>query len=151
MLGVAGARARHDELVRDSEAQFRELADTTPALMWMTDAEGDVTFVNKAWLRFTGGSSDMGVTFEQTAHPDDREAALRRWEEASRRREQFRCEYRLRHGPSDGYRWVLEVGRRRHSRNPGATGTLQYQHDPDIHSVESKRLKKAYASSHPRA
>ena len=41
--------------MRDSEAQFRELADTTPALMWMTDAEGDVTFVNKGWLRFTGG------------------------------------------------------------------------------------------------
>ena len=43
-------------LVRDSEAQFRELADTTPALMWMTDAEGDVTFVNEGWLRFTGGT-----------------------------------------------------------------------------------------------
>ena len=25
-------------------------------------------------------------------------------------------------------------GRRRHSRNPGATGTLKYQYDPDIHS-----------------
>ena len=36
--------------MRDSEAQFRELADTTPALMWMTDAEGDVTFVNQGWL-----------------------------------------------------------------------------------------------------
>ena len=48
MLGAAAERARHDDRVRDSEAQFRELADTTPALMWMTDAEGDVTFVNKA-------------------------------------------------------------------------------------------------------
>ena len=115
VLGAAGARARHDELVRDSEAQFRELADTTPALMWMTDAEGDVTFVNKAWLRFTGGSSDMGVTFEQTAHPEDREAALRRWEEASGRREQFRWEYRLRHAASGGYRWVLEEGTPRYS------------------------------------
>ena len=48
VLGAAAERTGHDDLVRDSEAQFRELADTTPALMWMTDAEGDVTFVNKA-------------------------------------------------------------------------------------------------------
>ena len=78
--------------------------------MWMTDSEGDVTFVNEGWLRFTGGTSDVGVTFATSAHPDDREEALRIWEEASARREEFRCEYRLRHAPSGGYRWVLELG-----------------------------------------
>ena len=148
MLGVAGARARHDELVRDSEAQFRELADTTPALMWMTDAEGDVTFVNKAWLRFTGGSSDMGVTFEQTAHPDDREAALRRWEEASRRREQFRWEYRLRHVASGDYRWVLEEGTPRYSGGEfvGYVGTAT-----DIHERRSmeEALREIPSSPNP--
>jgi PAS domain S-box-containing protein len=110
VLGAAAERARHDDVVSDSEAQFRELADTTPALMWMTDAEGDVTFVNEGWLRFTGGTSDAGVTFATSAHPDDREEALRIWEEASARREEFRCEYRLRHAGSGDYRWVLEVG-----------------------------------------
>ncbi len=110
VVGAAGERARHDDLVSDSEARFRELANTTPALMWMTDSEGDVTFVNEGWLRFTGGTSDVGVTFATSAHPDDREEALRIWEEASARREEFRCEYRLRHAPSGGYRWVLELG-----------------------------------------
>ena len=96
--------------MRDSEAQFRELADTTPALMWMTDAEGDVTFVNQGWLRFTGGIETAGVTFAASAHPDDREKTVRLWNEAMSRREEFRCEYRLRHAASDGYRWVLELG-----------------------------------------
>jgi PAS domain S-box-containing protein len=142
VLGAAAERSGHDELVRDSEAQFRELADTTPALMWMTDAEGDVTFVNKAWLRFTGGSSDVGVTFEQTAHPDDREAALRRWEEASRRREQFRWEYRLRHAASGGYRWVLEEGTPRYSGGEfvGYVGTAT-----DIH--ERRTMEEALRES----
>jgi PAS domain S-box-containing protein len=142
VLGAAAERSGHDELVRDSEAQFRELADTTPALMWMTDAEGDVTFVNKAWLRFTGGSSDVGVTFEQTAHPDDREAALRRWEEASGRREQFRWEYRLRHAASDGYRWVLEEGTPRYSEGEfvGYVGTAT-----DIH--ERRTMEEALRES----
>jgi PAS domain S-box-containing protein len=112
VLGAAGERARHDDLVSDSEARFRELANTTPALMWMTDSEGDVTFVNEGWLRFTGAEpgSEMGGAFAASAHPDDRDAVLSAWTEASRRREEFRCEYRLRHGPSGGYRWVLEVG-----------------------------------------
>jgi PAS domain S-box-containing protein len=112
VIGAAGERARHDDLVRDSEARFRELADTTPALMWMTDSEGDVTFVNEGWLRFTGRDSDAGLggLFAASAHPGDREELVARWNDASRRREEFRFEYRLRHGPSGGYRWVLEVG-----------------------------------------
>ena len=110
VLGAAVDRTREEDVVIDSEAQFRELADTTPALMWMTDAEGDVTFVNEGWRRFTGGTSDLGVTFAASAHPDDREEALRMWKEASKRREEFRCEYRLRHAASGGYRWVLEIG-----------------------------------------
>jgi PAS domain S-box-containing protein len=111
VLGAAAERARHDEVVRDSEARFRELADTTPALMWMTDAEGHVAFVNQGWLRFTGHSlgEELGHGFELNAHPDDRDELIARWREAIRRREEFRFEYRLaRH---DGtYRWVLAVG-----------------------------------------
>jgi PAS domain S-box-containing protein len=142
VLGAAAERARHDDVVSDSEARFRQLADTTPALMWMTDAEGDVTFVNKAWLRFTGGSSDMGVTFEQTAHPDDREEALRHWEEASRRGEEFRWEYRLRHAASGGYRWVIEVGTPRYSEGEfvGYVGTAT-----DIH--ERRAMEEALRES----
>ena len=87
VLGAAGERAGHEDLVRDSEAQFRELADTTPALMWMTDAEGDVTFVNEGWRRFTGGTETAGVTFATSAHPDDREETVRLWTEAMSRRE----------------------------------------------------------------
>ena len=123
-------RARQDEVVSDSEASFRELAHTTPALMWMTDAEGDVTFVNEGWRRFTGDTADVGVTFASSAHPDDREEALRVWQHASSRREEFRCEYRLRHA-SGGYRWVLELGTPRFAGGEfvGYVGTATDIHD----------------------
>ena len=111
VLGAAVERARHEEVVRDSEARFRELADTTPALMWMTDAEGDVTFVNEGWLRFTGRSvpEDLGDSFGSSAHPDDRDDLMTRWRDAFDRRTEFRFEYRLRHRDG-GHRWVLEIG-----------------------------------------
>jgi PAS domain S-box-containing protein len=111
VIGLAVERARHEELVRDSEGRFRELADTTPALMWMTDAEGHVTFVNEGWLRFTGRrfEQELGDTFATSAHPEDRAELLVRWKASFKRREEFRFEYRLIHAPSGDYRWVLEV------------------------------------------
>jgi PAS domain S-box-containing protein len=142
VLGAAAERARQDDVVSDSEARFRELANTTPALMWMTDAEGDVTFVNEGWLRFTGGTSDVGVTFATSAHPEDLEEALQIWEEASARREEFRCEYRLRHASSGGYRWVLEVGAPRFAGGEfvGYVGTAT-----DIH--ERRAMEEALRES----
>jgi PAS domain S-box-containing protein len=142
VLAAADERAGHEDLVRDSEAQFRELADTTPALMWMTDAEGDVTFVNEGWRRFTGGAETAGVTFAASAHPDDREETVRLWTEAMSRREDFRCEYRLRHADSDSYRWVLELGTPRYSGGEfvGYVGTAT-----DIH--ERRTMEEALRAS----
>jgi PAS domain S-box-containing protein len=144
VVGAALERAGHDEVVRDSEARFRELADTTPALMWMTDAEGDVTFVNQGWLRFTGGETgrDGGASFGASAHPEDRERLLQSWEEASRGRAEFRCEYRLRHQTSGDYRWVLELGTPRYAGDEfvGYVGTAT-----DIH--ERRAMEEALRQS----
>jgi PAS domain S-box-containing protein len=133
VLAAAVERAGHEDLVRDSEAQFRELADTTPALMWMTDAEGDVTFVNQGWLRFTGGVPGHGIggSFAASAHPDDRDEVRRSWQEASGQRAEFRCEYRLKHAASEGYHWVLELGTPRYSGGEfvGYVGTATDIHE----------------------
>ncbi|MGH2796367.1 MAG: SpoIIE family protein phosphatase [Thermoleophilaceae bacterium] len=143
VIGAAAERARTDELVRDSEARFRELADTTPALMWMTDAEGHITFVNEGWLRFTGRTleEEMGDTFALSAHPEDRDDLLTRWGDAFGRRDEFRFEYRLMHH-AGGYRWVLEVGTPRYAGGEfvGYVGTAT-----DIH--ERKQMEDALRES----
>jgi GAF domain-containing protein len=54
VLGAAAERARHEEALRESEAAFRELADTAPVMLWTTDTDGLVTFVNEGWLSWTG-------------------------------------------------------------------------------------------------
>jgi PAS domain S-box-containing protein len=143
VIGAAAERARHEEAMRDSEARFRELADTAPALMWMTDAEGDVTFVNEGWLRFTGRElkEDLGDTFGLSAHPDDRDDLLDRWRDAFARRAEFRFEYRLMHRSGE-FRWVLEVGVPRFAGGEfvGYVGTAT-----DIH--ERKQMEDALRRS----
>jgi PAS domain S-box-containing protein len=143
VIGAAAQRARHEDEMRDSEARFRELANTAPALMWMTDADGDVTFVNEGWLRFTGLTldDDLGDTFGMSAHPGDRDDLLTRWRDAFARRSEFRFEYRLMHRQGD-YRWVLEVGTPRFAGGEfvGYVGTAT-----DIH--ERKQMEDALRKS----
>jgi PAS domain S-box-containing protein len=143
-IGLAAERSHHESRVRDSEARFRELADTTPALMWMTDADGHITFVNEGWLRFTGRTleEELGDTFGLSAHPDDRAELLSRWRQAFRRREELRFEYRLMNAPSGDYRWVLEVGTPRFADGEfaGYVGTTT-----DIH--ERRSMEEALRES----
>ncbi len=42
--------------LRESEARFRSMADTTPVLMWMADPDMLATYFNQNWLDFTGRS-----------------------------------------------------------------------------------------------
>jgi PAS domain S-box-containing protein len=114
------------------EAQLRELADNTPALMWMSDVKGRITFVNEGWRRFTGRTmaDDTGDTWASSAHPEDREEMNRRWQEAVDARERFHMEYRLRTA-GGSYRWVSEVGLPRHEDGEfvGYVGTATDVHE----------------------
>lgn len=49
-----------EESMKESEQLFRTLANDTPAFMFMADANTNIEFVNKQWLRFAGLDSDEG-------------------------------------------------------------------------------------------
>ena len=40
--------------IEKSKEQFREVADSAPVMIWMTDEDMQCNFVNKGWLKFTG-------------------------------------------------------------------------------------------------
>ncbi len=47
-----------ENALRASEERFRTMANAAPVLLWVTDPDGSVTFVNRGWTAFTGRSSD---------------------------------------------------------------------------------------------
>ena len=105
------ARKRRAELVlRESEERFRRLADTTPSLIWMSDAHARVTYLNDRWITFTGPDpraayADRWVSY---VHPDDLPRIRDLAANALKTRQPFSREYRLRR--SDGvYRWMFDV------------------------------------------
>ncbi len=109
---IDDARAR--QALREREQHFRDLADTAPAMLWITGTDGTCTFLSRGWYEFTGQTPETGLGqgWIEAVHPEDRESACAVQRTASSRREAFSVDYRVRR--ADGqYRWVNGSGRPR--------------------------------------
>ena len=92
--------------VRQNEARFRRLADAMPQIVYVLDANGDVTFVNQQWMAYTGRQDAADGHLASGVHPDDLPAMLEGWKQARRAEVEYALECRLR-GADGSYRWYL--------------------------------------------
>ena len=112
MLGVIAditATKAREALVRESEARFRAMADSAPAPVWVTSAEGPIEFVNNAFAEFAGQPREalLGDAWIRQMHPDDVAAAVAH-REAARKSDPPRAywmEARFKHA-SGQWRWI---------------------------------------------
>jgi PAS domain S-box-containing protein len=113
IIGLLWQRTRNrkaDLRLRESEKRFRLMADTTPALIWMCDKEGTVTYLNNRRIDFTGRdlATGFGGAWSTFIHPDDVESVQTANKRALEQQKEFSREYRLRR--HDGvYRWMLDI------------------------------------------
>ncbi|HZW15834.1 MAG TPA: PAS domain S-box protein [Brevundimonas sp.] len=72
VVDISGAKAAEAAL-RESEARFRLMADTAPSPVWLTNANGEVEFVNAALVDFYGRPAEdiLGHVWREAIHPDD--------------------------------------------------------------------------------
>jgi PAS domain S-box-containing protein len=103
-------RRRYTDVLERNERQFREMADAAPVMLWVTDADGVCTYLNRPWYAFTGQSQAEaeGFGWLDATHDDDKERAGAIFVESNARRESFYIEYRLRR--ADGsYAWAIDM------------------------------------------
>src|SRR5690606_24213597 len=100
-----------EEALRESEARFRLMADAAPVLIWISDAQKRVTWVNERWLQFIGRSmeQELGFGWVENVHPDDHSASSDTFARKFEERQPFSVEYRLRRHDGE-YRWILDNG-----------------------------------------
>ncbi|MGB6689711.1 MAG: PAS domain S-box protein [Terracidiphilus sp.] len=91
-------RRRAEEILRESEERFRAFADACPSILWVTDASGELEFVNKAFRRFFGTTHEevQSGKWHLLLHPDDAADYIAVFERATRERKPFSVEWRVR-------------------------------------------------------
>jgi PAS domain S-box-containing protein len=137
-------RKRSEEKIHEKESLFRIMADGCPALMWVTNADGRVEFINRAYREFIGVSLDrvQGLDWEKFLHPDDAQLYLEACDRALRERAPLRSETRLR-GVQGEWRWVATYAEPRFSPSGEFLGYVGLC--PDI--TERKQAEQALRTS----
>ena len=101
----------HDVNFDDGENRFRELAESMPQLIWVTNSGGNIEYYNQRWIDYTGVRIEhIGVKWEDVVHIDDVSISANAWNKSLATGTEFEVEYRLK-GKSDGnYRWFKTRG-----------------------------------------
>jgi PAS domain S-box-containing protein len=108
MMEITGRREA-EEALRRSEAQLHELADAMPQIVWTARPDGQVDYVNKKWLEYSGLPAEKAYSHEGwklVTHPEDEPRAMEAIQKTLRTGEPLQIETRIKHC-DDGYRWHL--------------------------------------------
>lgn len=99
------------QALADSEQLLRKITTASPAVLWMSDEEGLITYFNQAWLDWTGLSYErnMKTGWLEAIHTDDRERVRELFINAHTAGSPLEVEFRLNH--SDGtIHWCIANG-----------------------------------------
>lgn len=93
------------------EESLRQVADSSPLMIWMSGPDALRTYCNRAWLDFRGRSlaEELGNGWTEGLHPDDRDICVETYLTSFGARRPYRIQYRLQR--ADGvYSWVEDRG-----------------------------------------
>ena len=107
-------RKAAETALRNSERDFRLLADAIPHIVWMTHGDGRNLYHNRRWTEFAGfekpavpGEPANEDSWTSLLHPEETAGARGAWQNAVASQVPFEGEYRLWDAERQEYRWHL--------------------------------------------
>lgn len=134
--------------VEESEAYFRRLANSAPAILWITDKDGYCNYLNQSWYQTTGQTEKeaLGLGWVNATHPDDADRVRDVFIDANKKQIPFNALYRLRH--HDGiYRWAIDSGTPRFDADgkfEGFVGSVIDVHDAKLAEEKIRESETRY-------
>jgi PAS domain S-box-containing protein len=126
------------EAARETEERFRLIANTAPVMIWMSDVDHQVSYVNQRWLDFTGWPRWISLL-----HPDDVERCGDVCVKAFDQRQPFEVEHRFRRHDGED-RWTVTVGVPRYGANRAFVGYV----GTAVDVTDRKLVEAALLESH---
>lgn len=87
---------------RHRQRWLESLANSVPAIVWVTKNDGSNVYLNDQWEAYCGEGA--GKTPREFMHPDERDFTLARWGQAAANQQPFEMQLRLRRRDGE-YRW----------------------------------------------
>jgi PAS domain S-box-containing protein len=102
-------RKQAETALRESEAQFHQLADAMPQIVWTAQPDGFIDYYNERWYEYTGFPRDEfgQSSWEPILHPDDVQRCVDTYFGCIKAEQPYQIEYRFKDRRSGGYRWFL--------------------------------------------
>jgi PAS domain S-box-containing protein len=114
-----------EEIIQESEARFKNMANTAPVMIWISDVEGLFSFVNNVWLDYSGGElgSQLGINWLNNVHNQDLQKLINDYQSALKNKKSFSTEFRFRNKRGK-YEWMLIKGKPRYTAENMYTGFI---------------------------
>lgn|GEM_PF-1393370 len=129
--------------LRESEHNFRTLADGSLALIWTAGTDKQCNYFNQSWLKFTGRSlvQELGNGWMEGVHADDFERCREIYVKHFDERLPFSMDYRLRHHDGE-YRWIVDTGAPRYDSAGRFLGYIGHCLDINERVLNEQQLRK---------
>ncbi len=100
--------AEFNKKMKESEENFRLLAELMPQKISQADAAGNVFFLNQSWMNYSGLSIEVlkNIGWKKIIHPDEQDEITKRWQHSIKTGSNFEMEVRLLNKKGE-YKWHL--------------------------------------------
>jgi PAS domain S-box-containing protein len=112
LLVIGAAAMQFEHWTVTTRSRFESLLALSPQVIWFGRPDGCLTYCNPYWYEYTGLSEKktLGREWVNAIHPEDRDSAVARLQDAVQMGKDYEFEFRLR-GKDDSYCWFLARGR----------------------------------------